>query len=313
VSFPPLPADRVHASVWLEAGAPGHGRERVRASWHALVHGEPPVVTLYRGATVRGRVVDEKGVPVVAAAVSVVGQTGAAASGPDGRFEVAGLPPGGGVVLVRAADFAPTLLRDLKGDAGDVDVGDVTLRKGDRVNGIVLAADGTPVQRAVVRAWMAGVEEALDGTVSADDGRFVLERLPPEPLTIEALEPSEGKQWAAGLKTQVEDVRPGGGDVRLVLSSAATVHVRFLSDENRTPVLVSSVKLSATPVGATPEPLAWVWSGRGIDAVRFQPDHTGVFDVTIEVPDYEPGVARAVEVAPDRETRIDVLFRKRPR
>ena len=99
----------------------------------------------------------------------------------------------------------------------------------------------------------------------------------------------------------------------LVLDGAASVFIRFLNDTDRTPVAVTSVKLTAKATGETPDEAAWAWSGGGIDSVRFKPDHTGTFDVTVEIPGFDVGVARGVEVSPDRELRIDVLFRKTAR
>ena len=56
----------------------------------------------------------------------------------------------------------------------------------------------------------------------------------------------------------------------------------------------------------------WSWAGAHIDSVRFEVEHAGTYDVTVELPGYEPATATGVEVNADREMRIDVLFRKRP-
>jgi len=99
--------------------------------------------------------------------------------------------------------------------------------------------------------------------------------------------------------------------VRVVLTGNLSVHVQFLNESDRSPVVVSSVKLTAKATDDATGDVAWAWSGGNLDAVRFEPGRAGVFDVTIEIPGYDPATAKALEVSPDRETRIDVLFRRR--
>lgn len=309
VSFPAVPLGEAGAVV-VRARARGFvpAQRVVRTS---VVRVGVVGLRLDRGESVRGRAVDERGTPVPNAAVRIVGAADVEASDADGRFEVAGLPASGGALWVQRAEFAPTIVRGLRGGAGDVDVGDVILRPGGLVAGVVVDSQGAPVAGAAVRVRHQDADADLADVQTAADGTFSVDHMPDEALVVEASEPRKEKGWAAGLKAQVRDVRPGRDGVRLVLTGAATVHVRFVNDVDMSAVVVSSVRLTATPVGATVEEAAWAWSGANIDAVRFRPDATGVFDVTVEIPGWDAGVARAVEVAPDRETRIDVVFRKR--
>ena len=96
------------------------------------------------------------------------------------------------------------------------------------------------------------------------------------------------------------------------LTGALSVHVRFLSEDRREPVLVPEVKLTAVGAAGTPDDYGWVWAGSGIDSVRFEVKRAGTFDVTVEVAGYEPATAPGVVVSPVRETKIEVLFRRKP-
>jgi hypothetical protein len=74
--------------------------------------------------------------------------------------------------------------------------------------------------------------------------------------------------------------------------------------------VVPDVRLTAVATGDTPREYGWAWAGGRIDAVRFEVEHAGVFAVSVEIPGYERATAEGVEVLWDRETRIEVLFRK---
>jgi protocatechuate 3,4-dioxygenase beta subunit len=128
---------------------------------------EPP-------ATVRGRVVDERGDPVVGAVVSIGGRPGT--TGPDGRFEVPGVKPPSASVRVLAAGFAPTVFEGVDVRAGEVLVlRDLVLpREGVRVTGRILDSSARPIPGAAIRIRFAGSEGVFD-TVSDDEGIFGIE------------------------------------------------------------------------------------------------------------------------------------------
>lgn len=87
----------------------------------------------------------------------------------------------------------------------------VTLRRALEIRGIVVDADGRPA-RAEVRAVKG--DESFGGFTSDGDGRFVV-RVPadfPGPFRVVADDPKGGR-----LDGVVDDVVPGGGDVRIVL------------------------------------------------------------------------------------------------
>jgi hypothetical protein len=314
-----LPAVPFGAGDWvaeLRVAAAGFAPESTVVRPSALRKG-PVVVELSPAVAVRGRAVDERGNPVADAEVRI----GAVkvATGADGRFDVTALPPEGGTVVIDAADFAPSWVQNLRGDSGDVDVGDVVMRPGGTLRGVVVEADGKAVAGADVVVEVPGVPWSRSGTTDAE-GRFAFEHIALAEHRVSAKERPAGRAWGTGRKAEALGVRPGPAaadasappDVRIVLTGALSVHVTFLNEADRSAVVVTSVKLTAVETqGEDRGEVAWAWSGGNLDSIRFEPGRAGTFDITVEIPGYEPATGKAVEVAPDRETRIEVLFRRR--
>jgi RNA polymerase sigma-70 factor, ECF subfamily len=140
--------------------------------------GEAPTLVLTKGLFFSGSVVDEEGRPLVAnVLIPNFGQT---RSGEDGRFELLISGPGSYWVTVWARGFLPT------GTAEAVlplaEPWQTTLRRGLAIEGVVLDAHGSPIDRAMVRAF----DETGKGpwAMSDEEGRFVLGGLPPGPRTL---------------------------------------------------------------------------------------------------------------------------------
>lgn len=302
--FPAIPADGIR---WIEWSAEAAGRAPAVASGQVR-HMLDVTLRLEPATTVRGRVVDESGAPVAGATVMVAGAA-FATTGADGTFAVTGLPPAGGDVVVTADGYAPAARRGLAGDAGEVVLGDVVLTVGGRVAGIVVDDAARPSVGAKVVVSVRDTALRWE-TVTDAEGRFAFDHMGTDEMDVEAEAPPESGSWASRRRARIAGVRAGQQDLRLALDGHATVVLRFLAEADRSPVRVASVKLTATSVGETPAQNAWAWSARDIDSVRFEPESSGTFDLTIEVPGWNVGVARGVEVIPDRELTIDVLFRR---
>ncbi len=159
----------------------------------------PPLeVSLERGGTVGGRVVDDEGRPVEGAAV------GGSRTGPDGRFLLGGVSPSSSLFDVDRAGFiGPVVVAFPPGTA----VADVVLDRAAAVSGTVLLPDGrSPARTFRVRVWPEGgdgdVVRAYPGSwghhaspspgtfVSADfsgeHGGFEVEGLARGPVALEA-------------------------------------------------------------------------------------------------------------------------------
>ncbi len=149
-----------------------------------------PQVTVPRGdATAAGRLVDERGVPVSGAEVSLSPVSDhwtwprpeelRAVSDSAGRFRFEGL--GAGTLELWAAHrgFAPAILSDIKvpAEAKTVDLGDLSLAAGIPVEGRITDLHGRPVEGAEVRIYGTSPGPylpPLERSVSRADGHFLL-------------------------------------------------------------------------------------------------------------------------------------------
>lgn len=264
-------------------------------------------------SSVRGRCIDERGRPVGGVSVSVPERGGTPVqTGADGRFTLDDVPRGGADVRFASDAHAPAALRGLEISGSEHDVGDVVLRPGGKVTGLFVDLDGKPVAGGNVWITDAGMEWTYRSVVVGDDGRYTFEHVPPGPQSLRGEEPpAEGASWSATREASLEDVRADGGETRLVLTGALFLHIRFLDAADRSPVKVGSADVNVVPLTAGDGGGGWGWSGGQIDSVRFEIAEAGPYRVEVEVPGYEKAVVEKVEILPDREVRIDVLFRKR--
>lgn len=178
------------------------------------------------------------------------------------------------------------------------------------MHGSVVDLAERPVKAADVVLRIAGVQVAA--TQTDDAGKFQFDEVGDDALDLEVLEAPGGGAWAGRRHALVRGIRADGGDVRVVLTGALSVYVRFLAEADRSAVVVPQVTLRAKPTGETPQDYGWTWAGSGIDSVRFEVQYPGTYDVTVELPGYEPATASGVTVSAEREVTIDVLFRKKP-
>jgi hypothetical protein len=314
--------------VSIEARAKGWPATTVAVTADTLRAGEV-VVQLERAAMVRGRLVWQTGDPLAGRQVRLADARASVVSDAEGRFELP-LPPGGGHVIVMPGNAAgatrssgPTdpatlgrLLRSPAKDLGwrggerDVDLGDVMLSEGQELRGSVVDLAERPLKAADVVLRIAGV--VIAGTQTDDAGKFGFDEVGDDAIDLEAIEAAGGGAWAGRRHALVRGVRPAAGDVRVVLTGALSVHVKFLAEADRSAVVVPQVTLRAKPSGDTPQDYGWTWAGSRIDAVRFEVQYPGTYDVTVELPGYEPATASGVTVSSEREVEIDVLFRKKP-
>lgn len=297
----------------------------------------PVVVTLYRGAALRGRLVRSDGKALSPVRVLLAGTHLAAFPGEDGRFELR-LPAAGGDVIVQgglqatsesvlrpaAGTFvAARRLGAFRGDAGDRDLGDVVVDGGRPLRGVVVLLksepfwekafpravalmDGGPVADARVTAVLAGTE-ILSVTTDAT-GAFEM------PLSDDAhdLVVHERTSNRFGGPPAVEGVRGGGPDVRIVRGRMG-VRVR-LRDENGAKAEFAEVSLGAQIRGEKwsvgwPTPDGWRLPR---SEARIQVPTEGAWDVTVHAPGFEDVTLESVDVRTDRDAEIDVRLKKKP-
>jgi len=200
-------------------------------------------VVLAPGESLRGRVVDDRGVPLESFTVSVKpgaraspeGESMACTFAPgDGFFLLEGLRHGEWTLLVKAPGFRsesrfvgiPHLGPDLE----------VTLRCHASIRGIVVDPGGVPVGRATVRArtgrgGAAGSsDERSDSTYTDAAGGFHLDAVPPGYVTVSAS--AEGFSGSERHHLRLQPAERAGG-IELVLRAPSTITGQVHAAANR--------------------------------------------------------------------------------
>ena len=128
-----------------------------------LMQGQSDLQIELRSSTgVAGRVIDDQGEPVAGAKISALslfgfspgeGALGEAISGPDGGFQIDGLPPGRVRLNASAAGFTSSAMgRGIQLTEGEINDGvELTLTAAALIRGTVIDEDGAPVANATVR------------------------------------------------------------------------------------------------------------------------------------------------------------------
>ncbi len=204
-------------------------------------------VPLKRGATLRGRVVDEAGAPIWRArcgvgrnapsraiADNVASALCEALSAEDGSFVIEGVPHAELWFALKHWDYMPTWRTIDESFAAEVDLGDVVMLRGDVIRGTVRDDAGKPVVGVTVdidrsrrdrviydrrRIWRE--VERIDWLYTGSDGSFESERLQGEPHTVAFKSDRHGH-------VLLVDVMPGGEpeDVVLTRFGSALLTVR---------------------------------------------------------------------------------------
>jgi Carboxypeptidase regulatory-like domain len=203
----------------LSASAPGYHGESVEVDVRA---GHPDVqLLLVRLARIRGHVIDPSGQPFPGARIADSFERGAnyVASDHEGRFELE-LSPGHHFLRAMGGGHADGEELGLTLAPGEEREGFVLrLRPACRVVGRVLDADGQPVHEAYVSALFESV-------LTAEDGGFVFETCPPDPIRVTTFD--DGcRVWAEVTPTQDAATSV---ELRLERRDPVLLHVRITHD-----------------------------------------------------------------------------------
>lgn len=189
---------------------------------------------LEAGVTLAGRVLDEGEEPVAGAAIeahpAAGGEPRRAASGEDGAFALADLPPGERLaVTVRHPDFATARLPEVEVSPAPLDI---VLRAGATVSGRVVDGAGRGVGEAVLlvapdgdppRGESPGAEADADTAEQQavePDGRFTVRGLPAGRVTLRATAPGYREARLVGIEVAPDAPLEG---VELALEQAAVL------------------------------------------------------------------------------------------
>jgi protocatechuate 3,4-dioxygenase beta subunit len=167
--------------------APASARA-VKVERRAAVEGVD--LTLFRGGTVKGRVLDEQGEPVAGASVvadlerrgeelpeqSMFGQRDqrSATSAADGTYALPRLEAATYAVRARLKDKQPGVQSGVEvAEGGSVEGIDITLGRGETISGRIVDADGNPIDNVNLNVW----DESQAQARSDAEGRFELKGL----------------------------------------------------------------------------------------------------------------------------------------
>jgi len=302
---------------------------------------EPVTVTLRPSSTVRGRVVDEDGDPVVAAEVSLLVEragggmafqimTGSEPSGDDGRFAIEDVEPGPLRLMVAAQGYLPFDRGGLEVPVGkDLEGLELVLRAGATVEGRVSSPDGAPVIGANVRVMAEGQGGPLPpmrmmsrGADTDGDGHYRLEGVEVGSRTLEA-EHEDFERGVGSLEVKAGenhlDLRMGGGQEvsgRVVSAagapvSGATVTIAppgqyFRDDRSATTDEAGSFSVTGVPDGSYEAAATHPDYADGRAAATVTVAGAPVGGVTIELPAGSAvvGALRGLSLAELSRTRV---------
>ncbi|MBK7875396.1 MAG: sigma-70 family RNA polymerase sigma factor [Planctomycetes bacterium] len=215
----------------VQARAPGTAAARVETV--ITESGGRADLQLVRGARVAGRVMDAAGAPIATVEFRH-GPPGRFASAlthslDDGRFELAGLPPGDVLVTARTLDQRG-LERTFRLAAGEER--EWNLRFDDAggppmIRGVVVDELGAPLAGMGVSALAQGVADPDSATAPSTDARgaFALQVRPDRVYRVLVCRPDE---WALLPRAFVDGARAGGEPLRLVVEDAQRTRGRVV-------------------------------------------------------------------------------------
>lgn len=270
----------------------------------------PPIevdCALNRGATVRGRVIDEAGRPIERALVlceadapylmlplaeeHLLGYGAvtarAVATDAEGRFELPHLRPGTPPLRATRPGYAPGWWSGARVAPGDsIDDVEIRLGKGGAVHGRVTDAAGEPVAKAYVIAspqWLAPSQSGQPMGVGVTDaaGRYSIEDLPPGPHIVIDL----GRELGVGA-TAAQQVRPiqiragSSAQVDFIGGGGATRLEGRLLQADGAPLARASLSLALAGASSSASDAAWIGTSTDADGTFAIPElDLGVYEL----------------------------------
>lgn len=266
----------------------------------------------------RGSVVNDAGVPVDRAEVTVVEtnldqfdpfnmprsrDTWTASTGPDGTFTLDTLAPGGYVVMAQAPQGSAlaTAVLEARGAAGEVAL---RLAPGRRVEGIVTTLEGQPIEGANVfllsptNGPAALTPFRYVPATTGSDGRFAMDHLPPLPAAFLAV----AKNFAPALIRERDALAGDLAPLKFQLGHGARVAGYLVESEGGRLADKSSVVLREVEFGLE------VYRKRTADAASFlfQDVRPATYEIMVDSPKYALASRPLLVNARESHGNIDV-------
>jgi hypothetical protein len=297
----------------LDAGSPGQGRTHREAE----PGGEPMELVLDGGGSIRGRVVDDGGQPVVAFRVIARATSEQAPfafeqfDAQDGRFLLKDVSPGAHVVSVEAPDRASATAQAKVEAGGTTDVGTVRLGAGLTLRGTVVDGTGGPVvgaQVLLVKRQVNMVSFGGEADVMTDrTGAFEVRGVAPGPVEVSAAHPQYASPQPFALVLDAAQPPP---DVRLVMSAGGRIE-GTVRRRDGTPLAGVMISVASAGEMATRDAMRSTLAD-GSFVIEHVP--AGRVRVTAMTPErsglFRSALGREVEVREDETVRVDLVSRE---
>ncbi len=242
---------------------------------------EPLRIELKAGRTVAGRVKSPEGGPVPRAEVRVSSSSGW--TDEEGRFRVAGVPPGIAELTVNAGGYPQILVRDLRiPEESDVEGLEIALHKGSVLEVQVLDSGRQPVAGIWVTAYARSSEYFEDNgpeCTTDPEGRCRMGELDVGVYDVLAQSEKDGQ-----VKGAVE-LGPGINRYELVFPPRVLVSGR-VSDEADAPVAGATLELNPTEPGFSSQATSLADGSFQFSAVR-----DGTYRLSGSAPGFPSGAA----------------------
>jgi protocatechuate 3,4-dioxygenase beta subunit len=186
----------------------------------------------------------------------------------DGRFRLEGLPAGPGFLRAEAGPLLLEPVAVMVPSGGDLDLGDLRLVEGMRLEGRAVDPAGTPVEGAAVALAFGPPSASTDAA-----GKFELVGLPPGGGTT--------RVWKDGFLRSETTTKPGDGPVEIVLFRGGMVRL-VAFDRGGVPLAGRAVVVVPKAVPGEPGFEAGRTGVRGEHQVRLPP---GEYHLEIHSPD----------------------------
>lgn len=263
-------------------------------------------VVLKRGVRVRGRVLDDRGEPVLGAGIFLGNSTAAydrldATSLDDGEFVFPCVPPGSHTMVTQRQGRAPDLrILEVPRDVREVDGIVIELGPPHVIAGKVVDSAGSPLEGVWVSAELRP-QFFLDGNrQTGEDGSFRLEDLPAHPVKL-SLYSSNGF-----LRLDLPQAQVDREDYVFVLQRAAGLSGRVIDRDTGQPVRRFTIRF-IEPTLQPGERRGWGYSAKWARQGQQFDDPQGTWRT--ERQDLEPGTVFGIEAiaegyAPGRNLHV---------
>jgi RNA polymerase sigma factor (sigma-70 family) len=249
------------------------------------------LITMARGFTVAGKVLDTNSIPISGAKIRQVRLSGknehSTKSDASGTFELKSLTEGELMLAVQAEGFAPAV-QTLQ-ITNDISTVLFQLGPGHLLLGRVVDETGHPVTNAFVETTRRGIDKVRWSTNTDADGRFSWDSAPSEPLLYSVLAEGFARAYAQSLAAD-------GTEHELKLGSAAKESFQVTGNvvDADTGAALDAFKVSISELDADwAFPLEYYTQGHNGTftlPMTFKSSHPG-YEVVIEKEGYLPGIS----------------------